>query len=131
MDICRWSFSNASELISFRWLIITMIYVATIILAICSDSIDEKLYLFNNNANITLTQQEMVSARIVVISLSSIFNLLHFEQLSNSVQSVWSSLSVTRSIAAISGWIMIGLTPQEDMLYEHLVDLTKYQLTNN
>ncbi|XP_039149228.1 H2.0-like homeobox protein [Drosophila simulans] len=110
MDICRWSFSNASELISFRWLIITMIYVATIILTICSDSIDEKLYLFNNNANITLTQQEM---------------------LSNSVQSVWSSLSVTRSIAAISGWIMIGLTPQEDMLYEHLVDLTKYQLTNN
>ncbi|KAH8270394.1 hypothetical protein KR018_009520 [Drosophila ironensis] len=110
MDICRWSFSNASELISFRWLIITMIYVATIILTICSDSIDEKLYLFNNNANITLTQQEM---------------------LSNSVQSVWSSLSVTRSIAAISGWIMIGLTPQEDMLYEHLVDLGKYQLTNN
>ncbi|KAH8332972.1 hypothetical protein KR074_004783 [Drosophila pseudoananassae] len=110
MDICRWSFSNASELISFRWLIITMIYVATIILTICSDSIDEKLYLFNNNANITLTQQEM---------------------LSNSVQSVWSSLSVTRSIAAISGWIMIGLTPQEDMLYEHLVDLSKYQLTNN
>ncbi|KAH8379749.1 hypothetical protein KR009_006910 [Drosophila setifemur] len=110
MDICRWSFSNASELISFRWLIITMIYVATIILTICSDSIDAKLYLFNNNANITLTQQEM---------------------LSNSVQSVWSSLSVTRSIAAISGWIMIGLTPQEDMLYEHLVDLTKYQLNNN
>lgn len=110
MDICRWSFSNASELISFRWLIITMIYIATIILTICSDSIDEKLYLFNNNANITLTQQEL---------------------LSNSVQSVWSSLSVTRSIAAISGWIMIGLTPQEDMLYEHLVDLTKYQLTNN
>ncbi|KAM8707668.1 hypothetical protein ACLKA7_014749 [Drosophila subpalustris] len=110
MDICRWSFSNASELISFRWLIITMIYMATIILTICSDSIDEKLYLFNNNANITLTQQEL---------------------LSNSVQSVWSSLSVTRSIAAISGWIMIGLTPQEDMLYEHLVDLTKYQLTNN
>ncbi|XP_023035320.1 uncharacterized protein LOC6639499 [Drosophila willistoni] len=110
MDICRWSFSNASELISFRWLIITMIYIATIILTICSDSIDEKLYLFNNNANITLTQHEL---------------------LSNSVQSVWSSLSVTRSIAAISGWIMIGLTPQEDMLYEHLVDLTKYQLTNN
>ncbi|XP_026845552.1 uncharacterized protein LOC6595749 [Drosophila persimilis] len=110
MDICRWSFSSASELISFRWLIITMIYVATIILTICSDSIDEKLYLFNNNANITLTQQEL---------------------LSNSVRGVWSSLSVTRSIAAISGWIMIGLTPQEDMLYEHLVDLTKYQLTNN
>ncbi|XP_064544874.1 uncharacterized protein LOC135432911 [Drosophila montana] len=110
MDICRWSFSNASELISFRWLIITMLYIATIILTICSDSIDEKLYLINNNANITLTQQEL---------------------LSNSVQSVWSSLSVTRSIAAISGWIMIGLTPQEDMLYEHLVDLTKYQLTNN
>ncbi|EDV96618.1 GH16354 [Drosophila grimshawi] len=110
MDICRWSFSNASELISFRWLIITMLYIATIILTICSDSIDEKLYLFNNNANITLTQQEL---------------------LSNSVQSVWSSLSLTRSIAAISGWIMIGLTPQEDLLYEHLVDLTKYQLTNN
>lgn len=130
MDICRWSFSNASELISFRWLIITMLYFATIILTICSDSIDEKLYLINNNANITLTQQELVCHE-VCSSTRSLILIKLFPQLSNSVQSVWSSLSVTRSIAAISGWIMIGLTPQEDMLYEHLVDLTKYQLTNN
>lgn len=60
MDICRWNLSNASELISFRWLIIAMIYIATIILTICSDNIDDKLY-FNNNANLTLTQEEMVS----------------------------------------------------------------------
>ncbi|TMW45586.1 hypothetical protein DOY81_009334, partial [Sarcophaga bullata] len=57
MDICRWNLSNASELISFRWLIIAMIYIATIILTICSDNIDDKLY-FNNNANLTLTQEE-------------------------------------------------------------------------
>ncbi|XP_065360953.1 uncharacterized protein LOC135954665 [Calliphora vicina] len=109
MDICRWNLSNASELISFRWLIIAMIYIATIILTICSDNIDDKLY-FNNNANLTLTQEEM---------------------LSNSIVSVWSSLSVTRSIGAICGWIMIGLTPHEDFLYEHLLDLTRYQMTNN
>ncbi|XP_054735388.1 uncharacterized protein LOC129242647 [Anastrepha obliqua] len=109
MDICRWDFSNATELVSFRWLIIAMIYIATIILTICSDSIDERLY-YSNNANVTLTQEEMYS---------------------NSVLSVWSSLSVTRSIGAICGWIMIGLTPHEDLLYEHLLDLTKYQMTNN
>ena len=62
MDICRWNLSNASELISFRWLIIAMIYIATIILTICSDNIDDKLY-FNNNSNLTLTQEEMVSLR--------------------------------------------------------------------
>ena len=60
MDICRWTLSNASELISFRWLIIAMIYIATIILTICSDNIDDKLY-FNNNVNLTLTQEEIVS----------------------------------------------------------------------
>ncbi|XP_011204954.2 ras guanine nucleotide exchange factor glfB [Bactrocera dorsalis] len=109
MDICRWDFSNATEFISFRWLIIAMIYIATIILTICSDSIDERLY-YNNNANVTLTQEEMYS---------------------NSVLSVWSSLSVTRSIGAICGWIMIGLTPHEDLFYEHLLDLTKYQVINN
>lgn len=60
MDVCRWSLANASELISFRWLIIAMIYVATIILTICSDSIDEKLY-FNNNVNVTISREEIVS----------------------------------------------------------------------
>ncbi|XP_073838675.1 uncharacterized protein isoform X2 [Musca autumnalis] len=109
MDICRWNLSNASELISFRWLIIAMIYIATIILTICSDNIDERLY-FSSNLNLTLTQEEM---------------------LSNSIVSIWSSLSVTRSIGAICGWIMIGLTPHEDFLYEHLLDLTRYQMTNN
>ncbi|XP_011290995.1 uncharacterized protein LOC101898306 isoform X1 [Musca domestica] len=109
MDICRWNLSNASELISFRWLIIAMIYIATIILTICSDNIDERLY-FSSNLNVTLTQEEM---------------------LTNSIVSIWSSLSVTRSIGAICGWIMIGLTPHEDYLYEHLLDLTRYQMTNN
>ncbi|XP_075161885.1 uncharacterized protein LOC142234614 [Haematobia irritans] len=109
MDVCRWNLSNASELISFRWLIIAMIYIATIILTICSDNIDEKLY-FSSNLNVTLTQEEM---------------------LTNSIISIWNSLSVTRSIGAICGWIMIGLTPHEDFLYEHLLDLTRYQMTNN
>ncbi|KAI9587523.1 uncharacterized protein LOC119645084 [Glossina fuscipes] len=110
MDVCRWSLANASELISFRWLIIAMIYVATIILTICSDSIDEKLYLNNNNANVTISREEIIN---------------------NSILSVWSSLSTARSIGAICGWIMIGLTPHEDLLYDHLVDLTRYQVTNN
>uniref|UniRef100_A0A1I8P246 Uncharacterized protein n=1 Tax=Stomoxys calcitrans TaxID=35570 RepID=A0A1I8P246_STOCA len=109
MDICRWNLSNASELISFRWLIIAMIYIATIILTICSDNIDERLY-YSSNMNVTLTQDEM---------------------LTNNIISIWSSLSVTRSIGAICGWIMIGLTPHEDFLYEHLLDLTRYQMTNN
>lgn len=45
--------------------------------------------------------------------------------------SVWSSLSIARSVGAIVGWIMIGLSPTDDLLYNHLLEMEKYQLTNS
>lgn len=58
MDICHVDITNAPESISFRWIIIAMIYIATIILTLCAETMDEKLYL--TNYNITVFEEEMV-----------------------------------------------------------------------
>lgn len=42
MNICHIDLSNAGETISFKWIIITMMYIATIILTACSEFIDDK-----------------------------------------------------------------------------------------
>lgn len=61
MDICRWTVLNANESISFRWIIIIMIYMATIILCLSSESIDERFYIITNvNTNDSTTTKEMV-----------------------------------------------------------------------
>lgn len=107
MDICHINIANAPESISFRWIIIAMIYVATIILTLCAETMDEKLYL--TNFNLTVLEEEMEN---------------------NQVLNVWSSLSIARSVGAIAGWIMIGFSPTEDLLYSHLLEMEKYQLGN-
>lgn len=110
MNLCHLDFSKGSEVISFRWIIIAMIYIATIILSFCAESMNEKIYM-TKNSNITMLKEEMEN--------------------NNQAISVWSSLSMARSIGGIFGWIMIGLSPAEDLLYGHLLDMDKYQLTNN
>lgn len=40
-------------------------------------------------------------------------------------------MSLARSIAAIIGWIMIGLNTSDNLLYNHLIELEKYQQNNN
>lgn len=47
------------------------------------------------------------------------------------VVNIWSSLSLARSIVAIIGWILIGLRPTEDLLYDQLVEMEKYKVENN
>lgn len=54
-----------------------------------------------------------------------------FLQESNRVLNIWNSMSLARSIAAIIGWIMIGLNTSDNMLYNHLIELEKYQQNNN
>lgn len=110
MDLCHLDFSKGSEVISFRWIIIAMIYIATIILSLCAESMNDKIYM-TKNSNMTMKEEEMES--------------------NNQAISVWSSLSMARSIGGIFGWIMIGFSPAEDLLYGHLMDMEKYQLTNN
>ncbi|XP_037940741.1 uncharacterized protein LOC119673521 [Teleopsis dalmanni] len=106
MDIYQWSLHNASGLISFRMVVIAMIYTATIVLTICGIFNDEKL-LNINNSNATHKPEQLISSRIMCVH---------------------SSLSITRSIAAICGWVMIGLKPYFDLLYEDLVNLTRHEL---
>lgn len=59
MDICRINLSNASESIKFKWIIIIMIYLATIILNLSNELLDERLYLLNYNN--TKWEVEMVN----------------------------------------------------------------------
>lgn len=75
MDICRWSFGNTSTIISFRWLIILMIYIATLILAICTEfmkdltwenNLNEKTNTTNINDNLDDEQQQQQSTVIMV-----------------------------------------------------------------
>lgn len=58
MDLCRMSLSNAAESISFKWIIIVMIYLATIILSLSAESLDERLYV--TSMNVTVWEDEMV-----------------------------------------------------------------------
>lgn len=59
MDLCRMSLSNAAESISFKWIIIVMIYLATIILSLSAESLDERLYV--TSMNVTIWEDEIVS----------------------------------------------------------------------
>lgn len=59
MDICRWNVFNSSESIPFQWIIIVMIYMATIILSLSAESFDGHLYV--TNVNKTTVQKEMVT----------------------------------------------------------------------
>lgn len=66
MDICRWTVLNANESISFRWIIVVMIYMATIILCLSSETFDERFYVVANNDNVntndsSTSTKEMVS----------------------------------------------------------------------
>lgn len=51
MDICRWNVISVNESISFRWIIIVMIYMATIILCLTSESFDERYHVIANHIN--------------------------------------------------------------------------------
>lgn len=86
MDICRWSVLGPNESISFRWVIIVMVYMATIILCLTSDSFDERFYGITNNMNTNystmIATREMVTictftlsqfSRVVLHILNSYF----------------------------------------------------------
>lgn len=59
MDIIHINLSNGSDSIQFRWIIVVMIYIATILLSLSAESIDERLYL--TNFNLTIWEEEMVT----------------------------------------------------------------------
>lgn len=44
---------------------------------------------------------------------------------------MWGPLSLARSLGAIIGWILIGLRPTEDQLYEQLLEMEKYKIGND
>lgn len=78
---------------SIAWLVILLIYTATIIMSLTCDSIDSRLYL--GGFNLTLDEDE--------IRIRKLF-------------SVWNRLSVGRSAGAILGWICLGSVPSENLI---------------
>lgn len=43
---------------------------------------------------------------------------------------MWNSLSLARSISALLGWLLVGLSPTDDLLFHRLMEMEKYQLNN-
>ncbi|XP_055596247.1 homeobox protein cut [Uranotaenia lowii] len=107
IDISHFSMlmSHESGNISFRSVIIIMIYTATVTLSLSAGSMDERLYL--SSSNVTVWEEELET---------------------NKVLSLWNTLSIARSVGAISGWLIVGMSPNGDQLYDHLVEMERYQL---
>lgn len=71
MDICRCTVLSANEPISFRWIIVVMIYMSTIILCLSSESFDERFYEFtnvntNNNSTSTMDMVRKIMQNIIM-----------------------------------------------------------------
>ncbi|XP_035786679.1 uncharacterized protein LOC118463869 [Anopheles albimanus] len=92
--------------ISFRSVFVIMIYVMTIILSLSAGSMDERLYL-TPTLNVTVWEEELET---------------------NKVLSIWNALSIARSVGAIFGWLVVGFLPNQDNLYDQLLEMEKYQL---
>lgn len=144
MDICRWNVLNANETISFRWIIVVMIYMATIILCLSSDSLDERTSLVintqSNSSSIGVNEMVRytnyspfccVHKYFFYIILLMINPFIDLKQERGLVQNIWSPLSLAKSVAAIIGWILIGLRPTEDNLYDQLTEMEKYRIRGN
>lgn len=71
MDICRWTVLNANESISFRWIIIVMIYMATIILCLSSETFDERFYVVANNDNVNTNDSTTSTKEMVILHINS------------------------------------------------------------
>lgn len=76
MDICRWNFSTSTESISFQWIIIVMLYLATIILSLSTEAVDERLYLSQRNA--TAWEHGEVSTSTPIYVCIWMTNFIHF-----------------------------------------------------
>uniref|UniRef100_A0A182Q0V6 Uncharacterized protein n=1 Tax=Anopheles farauti TaxID=69004 RepID=A0A182Q0V6_9DIPT len=92
--------------ISFRSIFIIMIYVMTIILSLSAGTMDERLYI-TPTLNVTVWEEELET---------------------NKVLSIWNALSIARSVGAIFGWLVVGFLPNQDNLYDQLLEMEKYQL---
>uniref|UniRef100_A0A182YBL9 Uncharacterized protein n=1 Tax=Anopheles stephensi TaxID=30069 RepID=A0A182YBL9_ANOST len=92
--------------ISFRSIFIIMIYVMTIILSLSAGTMDERLYV-TSTLNVTVWEEELET---------------------NKVLSIWNALSIARSVGAIFGWLIVGFLPNQDNLYDQLLEMEKYQL---
>ncbi|XP_052860383.1 uncharacterized protein LOC128267557 [Anopheles cruzii] len=101
MDIAQGGDSN----ISFRSIFIIMIYMMTIIMSLSAGTMDERLYL-TSTLNVTIWEEELET---------------------NKVLSIWNALSIARSVGAIFGWLVVGFLPNQDNLYEQLLEMEKYQ----
>ncbi|CRK96600.1 CLUMA_CG009893, isoform A [Clunio marinus] len=123
IDICQFSVSsllNTSEdksrSISFRSIILIMIYAGTIILNLLAASVDSKFTMIKSMSS----ENSTVEAEMATTPE---------KQSSNDDEMVylWNTLSIARSFGAIVGWLMIS-TMNTDLLYNTLIEMDKYHV---
>lgn len=132
MDFCRLH-SPSSDSVSFRWIIILMIYLATNILGLSTEAtVEHHTEFADTNSTEWLAKIVRIISKIKIVCISVYRNYCRIrEQENNRVLSVWSSLSIVRSVCAIIGWMLVGLNPQSDMLFDYLVDMERHQMESN
>jgi transmembrane protein 237 len=142
IDICQFSMTsllNSSEdksrSISFRSIILIMIYAGTIILNLLAASVDSKFPMINaENSTVTPETNDSVSD-MVLMRFSFLMNRMQAIKKYNSkcfqdndeMVYLWNTLSIARSFGAIIGWLMIS-SMNTDLLYSALVEMDKYHV---
>lgn len=131
MDISRMDLTITGESIQFRWIIIFMIYAATVTISLCCSTTDQRLLystVITSSQNSTEVSEQMVRFELLLVLLILTLYLFFFsqQQSNNNILNVWNSLSIARSFGALIGWICIGISPNTDKLYAYLLEMEKY-----
>ncbi|XP_070502217.1 uncharacterized protein [Chironomus tepperi] len=129
IDICQFSMTsllntseNKERSISFRSIILIMIYAGTIILNLLAASIDDrfpaKKYQSQDNST-TITLMESLEKENTNIYF------LYPQAANEETVYLWNTLSIARSCGAIVGYLMIS-SMNTNLLYNTLVEMDKY-----
>lgn len=144
IDICQFSITSLfnsgddrHRSISFRSIILIMIYTGTIILNLLAASVDSKVPVaFNQPAENSTMASEMEQAekdnsvlvappsrpQIDILFITAFLPQDHAEMVY-----LWNTLSIARSFGAIIGWLMVS-SMNTDLLYDTLVEMDKYHV---
>lgn len=147
IDICQFSITSLfnsgddrHRSISFRSVILIMIYAGTIILNLLAASVDSKFPVASNlsaeNSTLPSVMEPAEKDNSVLVAPPSVPQmtnlfieplLLDFFQDNAEMVYLWNTLSIARSFGAIIGWLMVS-SMNTDLLYDTLVEMDKYHV---
>ncbi|XP_060532414.1 uncharacterized protein LOC132705668 [Cylas formicarius] len=108
LDVGHIQWVDLGEFVSGRKSsVVVVIYAACLIIHLSATPYDEKLSLMSYGNRSTTT-------------------LLNETQITPAELNTWNHLSLWRAALAFVAWIIVGLSPSEDMLYSHLKGMEQY-----